>query len=73
MQYLTLAGKQALNRSAFTEAQAQLQQALEWIKKLPEAPERDARELELASTLAQVLLVTRGHNAPETRGRRARP
>ncbi len=67
MQYLTRAGQQALNRSAFAEAQAQLQQGLEWIKKLPESPERDARELELASTLAQVLLVTRGFTAPETR------
>jgi tetratricopeptide (TPR) repeat protein len=66
--YLTRAGQQALNRSAFGEAQAQLQQGLEWIKKLPEGPERDARELELASALAIVLLVTRGLTAPETRG-----
>ena len=44
-----------------------MQQGLEWIKKLPESPERDARELELASTLAQVLMVTRGFSAPETR------
>ena len=44
-----------------------MQQGLEWIKKLPESPERDARELELASTLAQVLIVTRGFSAPETR------
>jgi class 3 adenylate cyclase/tetratricopeptide (TPR) repeat protein len=67
VQYLTRAGKQALNRSAFAEAQVQLQQGLEWIKKLSESPERDARELELTSTLAQVLLVTRGFTAPETR------
>ena len=67
MEYLTRAGQQALNRSAFAEAQAQLQQGLEWIKKLAESPERDARELELASTLAQVLMVTRGFTAPETR------
>ena len=66
VQYLTRAGQQALKRSAFAEAQAQLQQGLEWIKKLSASPERDARELELASTLAQVLLVTRGHTAPET-------
>ena len=67
VEYLTRAGQQALSRSAFTEAQAQLQQGLEWIKKLAEAPERDARELELARTLAQVLMVTRGFAAPETR------
>jgi hypothetical protein len=42
-------------------------QGLEWIKKLPESLERDASELELASTLAQVLLLTRGFTAPETR------
>ena len=67
VEYLTRAGQQALSRSAFTEAQAQLQQGLEWIKKLTESPERDARELELARTLAQVLIVTRGFAAPETR------
>jgi tetratricopeptide (TPR) repeat protein len=67
VEYLTRAGQQALSRSAFTEAQAQLQQGLDWIKKLAESPERDARELELARTLAQVLMVTRGFAAPETR------
>jgi class 3 adenylate cyclase len=67
VQYLTRAGQQALNRSAFAEAQAQLQQGLEWIKKLPESRDRDARELELAIPIAQVLLVTRGFTAPETR------
>jgi len=67
VQYLTRAGQQAMNRSAFAEAQAQLQQGLEWIKKLAESPERDSRELELASTLTQVLLITKGFTAPETR------
>jgi class 3 adenylate cyclase len=67
VEYLTRAGRQALNRSAFAEAQAQLQQSLERINKLPESTERDARELELAIPLAQVLLVTRGFTAPETR------
>jgi hypothetical protein len=67
VQYLTLAGKQALNRSAFAEAQAQLQKGLEWIKALRESLERDARELDLMSALAQVLFVKRGFSAPETR------
>jgi len=67
VEYLTRAGQQALTRSAFAEAQAQLQQGLEWIKKLPESAERDAREFELASTLAQVLIVMRGYTAPEAR------
>ena len=67
VEYLTRAGQQALNRSAFAEAQARLQQGLEWIKKLPESLEREARELELAGTLVQVLMVTRGVTGPETR------
>ncbi len=65
--YLTRAGQQALQRSAFAEAQAQLQQGLEWIKRLPESSDRDARQLGLLSTLVQVLTVTRGFSAPETR------
>jgi tetratricopeptide (TPR) repeat protein len=67
VEYLTQAGKQALSRSACAEAQVQLQQGIEWIKKLPESPERDTRELELVSTLAHVLMVTKGFTAPETR------
>jgi len=67
VQYLTRSGQQALSRSAFAEAQAQLQQGLEWIKKLAESAERDSRELEVASTLTQVLLITKGFTAPETR------
>jgi predicted ATPase len=66
-QYLTRAGQQAMNRSAFAEAHAQLQQGLERIKKLSETPERDARELELVNTLAHVLTITRGGAAPESR------
>jgi predicted ATPase/class 3 adenylate cyclase len=74
VEYLTRAGQQALKRSAFAEAQAQLQQGLEWIKKLSASPERDARELELASTLARVLGLTRGYTSQEMRaaGERAR-
>ena len=60
VQYLALAGKQALERSAFAESQAQLHKGLEWAKRLPESPERDAQELELASALVRVLEITRG-------------
>jgi tetratricopeptide (TPR) repeat protein len=67
VEYLTRAGQQALNRSAYLEAEAQLQQGVEWIKKLAESPERDMRELGLLSTLVQVLMVTRGFNAREMR------
>jgi len=51
--YLTLAAKQGSNRSAFAEAQVQIEEGLEWIKALSESIERDAREFELASMLAQ--------------------
>jgi hypothetical protein len=44
-----------------------MQHGLEWIGKLGESPERDVRDLELASMLAQVLMVTKGFNARETR------
>src|SRR5262249_52686374 len=60
------AGSQALERSAFGEAQAQLQQGLEWIRAVPESRDRDAQELELASALVQVLVATRGYSAPAT-------
>ena len=65
--YLTLAGKQALERSAFAQSQMQLQQGLEWVKALPESGERDGREMELATALAQGFLITKGFTAPETR------
>jgi class 3 adenylate cyclase/tetratricopeptide (TPR) repeat protein len=67
VEYLTRAGQQALNRSAFAEAHAQLQQGLERIKRLSETPERDAQELELVNTLAHGLTITRGGAAPESR------
>jgi len=67
VQFLALAGKQARGRSAFVEAQAQLQQGLDLIQLVPESSGRDTQELELASTLAQVLVVVRGFSAPETR------
>jgi hypothetical protein len=65
-QYLTLAGKRALDRAAFTGSQAQLQQGLEWVKTLLESAERFPRDLELASALVQVLTIMRGYSAPET-------
>jgi class 3 adenylate cyclase/tetratricopeptide (TPR) repeat protein len=70
--YLGPAARQAVSRSAFAEAQAQLQKGLESLKALPESSERDARELELASALAEVLQRTRGYAAPETAAAAAR-
>src|SRR5262249_18431181 len=65
MHYLTLAGKQALERSAFAESQTLLQKGLKLANTLPESPERDASEFELVSALVQVLMRTKGFAAPE--------
>jgi len=66
VEYLSRAGNQAMQRSAFAEAQGHMQQGLERIKALAESSGRDAQELELASALVQVLVVTRGYSAPAT-------
>jgi tetratricopeptide (TPR) repeat protein len=66
VEYLSRAGNQAIERFAFVEAQAHLQRGLERIAVLPESEGRDAQELELASALVQVLVVTRGYSAPAT-------
>jgi class 3 adenylate cyclase len=72
VRYLTLAGRQSLERAAVAEAQAHLQQGLEWINRLPDSVERDAREFELASRLVPVLLYLKGFSAHETREAAAR-
>jgi len=61
----TKAGKAAEARSAFPEAQESYQQALALLSLLPEAPERDLRELELRQSLSFMLQMTRGWAAPE--------
>ncbi len=66
LEYHERAGLQAAQRSAHTEAIHGLTAALELLKRLPESSERDQRELELQTTLGQVLMVTQGWAAPET-------
>ena len=74
VEYLTRAGQQALNRSAFAEAQAQLQQGLEWIKKLRGiAGARRARAGAGEHPRAGAAGHARVHRAGDARGRRARP
>jgi class 3 adenylate cyclase/tetratricopeptide (TPR) repeat protein len=51
VQYLGLAGEQALQRSAFSEALAHLTTGLELLKTLPESPARDAQEIRMQLTL----------------------
>jgi len=67
VQFLTLAGKQSLARYAYAESQARLREGLLHLEKLPESPQRDVRELELARALADVIRVSVGVDAPETR------
>jgi class 3 adenylate cyclase/tetratricopeptide (TPR) repeat protein len=59
------AGDAAYSRRAFKEAELDHQQALAMLKTLPESPERDARELEFASVLVQVLQLIKGYSAPD--------
>src|SRR5215469_5992838 len=61
------AGRSARKRRAFREAERAYRRALEIIGKLPESPERDALELPVAGTLAQVRHITHGYAAAETK------
>lgn len=60
------AGAAANARRAFREAEDDFRQALAILEAQPESSERDARELELARSLVEVLQLTRGYSAPET-------
>jgi len=61
------AGKTAQARSAFREAQESYEQALAVLKLLPESPERDNREPDLRQSVVQVLYITKGFAASETK------
>ena len=61
------AGKTAQARSAFREAQESYEQALAVLKLLPETPERDNRELHFRQSIVQVLYITKGFAASETK------
>ena len=65
VEYLRLAGEQAVARSAYGEAIGRLRQALELLKTLPETRERDELELFLQSALGQALVVTEGFTSVE--------
>ena len=53
VQYMGLAGEQALQRSAYAEALAHLTSGLELLKTLPQSPARDAQELQLQLELGE--------------------
>ncbi len=60
VEYLHLAGQQALERSAYGEAIGQLNKALELLGQLPEDTERDHSELAVLTTLGPALIATTG-------------
>ena len=65
VEYLGRAGRQAIPRSAHTEAIELLTSALELLQRLPARPERGQLELELLTALGPVLMITKGWTAPE--------
>ena len=65
VEYLHLAGQQAVQRSALAEAATHFTTALELLQTLAETPERAQQELTLQLALATPLVVTKGFAAPE--------
>ncbi len=63
--YLYLAGQQAVQRSANQEAINHLTTALELLKILPDKPERVQQELALQLLVGVPLQIIKGHAAPE--------
>jgi predicted ATPase len=63
--YLYLAGQQAVQRSANQEAINHLTAALDLIKTLPDTAERVRQELDIEITLGPVLTITQGYATPE--------
>jgi predicted ATPase/class 3 adenylate cyclase len=65
VEYLQLAGQQAVQRSANAEAITHLTTALELLKSVPDTPERVQQELTLQIALGAPLIATKGWAAPE--------
>jgi predicted ATPase/DNA-binding winged helix-turn-helix (wHTH) protein len=65
VQYLRLAGENAVQRSAYQETVGQFTMALELLATRPETPERVQQELEVQLALGPALMVTKGPAAPE--------
>jgi predicted ATPase len=65
VEYLTLAGEQAVQRSAYAEAVSQLSRGVELVERLPESRERARQELSLQIALGEALMVTQGYTVPE--------
>jgi class 3 adenylate cyclase/tetratricopeptide (TPR) repeat protein len=65
LEYLQMAGEQALQRSASLEAIRYFEAALAALERLPDAPEYTRHELALRLSLGPPLMATRGLAAPE--------
>jgi class 3 adenylate cyclase/predicted ATPase len=65
VEYLLLAGEQAVQRSAYAEAIGRLSRGVERVAKLPETRERAQQELLLQLALGEALIVTQDFAAPE--------
>ncbi|MBI3801388.1 MAG: hypothetical protein HY268_30995, partial [Deltaproteobacteria bacterium] len=63
--YLHLAGQQAVQRSANTEAMSHLTAALDLLLTRPETPKRIQQELVLQTTLGPALMALKGYGVPE--------
>ena len=65
VQYLGLAGQQAVQRSAYAEAVTHFTAALESLKTFPDTKERARQELTLQTALGISLIPIRGYTVPE--------
>jgi predicted ATPase len=65
VEYMHLAGRQAVDRSAYEEAIEHLTGGLERLQALAETPERDRQELLLQKALGPVWMAMRGWGAPQ--------
>ena len=65
VEYLQLAGQQAVQRSAHTDAIRHLTTALDQLQALSDSAARAQQELALQTTLGPLLMVTKGFAAPE--------
>jgi DNA-binding winged helix-turn-helix (wHTH) protein len=66
LQYLRLAGERAVACGAVVEAEGHYRRALELLGELPQATERDRRELTLQMALGSVLWTSKSWSHPET-------
>jgi predicted ATPase/class 3 adenylate cyclase len=65
IEYLHLAGQQAVQRSANVEAISHLTIALSLLETLPATPERPQQELTLQTTIGPALIAVKGYGSPE--------